>query len=161
MNLFNVVDELMKLSELEIDYETGEIDEEIEKKIEKLNFTYDKKMSNIWALLKNWGSEVDIIDNEVKRLNQRKTTLKNAIERLKKYAAQFLEPGKKWKSQNTTAEYSWRKSTKCIVCNENDLNSKYLVTTIRPDLNYIKNDIKSGVDVPGATLDEKQNLIIK
>lgn len=161
MTLYDIADELLNLQKLEVDEETGEIDLKIEEEIERLNFTKDKKIVNIWKLLKNWKGELDIFDSEIKRLSKRKATLTKYSDRLKSYVQQFLEPGKEWKSKDDVAWFKWRKSTACNVYAENLINDKYMITTKRPDLIEIKSQLKSGEEIDGVELITKQNLVIK
>ena len=161
LKLYEIVEELLKLEKTWVDFETGEINVELEKQLEQTKIDFDTKMENIWKILKNYDSEIKAIKAEVDRLNKRKKTLENTYERLKNYAAQGLEYGKKWMSKSGVAVYSWRKSSKLDIYNEKLIDEKYIIVTQRPDSIMIKNAIKSGEDIAGVKLIEGQNLQIK
>ena len=161
MKLYEIVKELEKLSENMIDYETGEINIDIEKKIEDLKLTYDEKLSNIWKLLKNMEAEEKALSYELKKLSNRKKAISNSFERLKTYASSCLEPGKIWKSENGLASFSWRESTKCEIFAPELIPEKYIELKREPIKSFIKDDLKSGIKIVGAKLIEQQNLVLK
>lgn len=163
LNLYQIVLELEQLSEKWVDYETGEINEDIEAQMDELKLTLDQKLSNIWSLLKNWDSEISALSGEIKKLTARKKALSNAFDRLKQYAASALEPGKAWKSkeENSVAAFGWRKSTSCDVFAENLVGDDYIEIVRKPNVAMIKDALKKGQAIPGAKLIDKMNLTIK
>lgn len=59
--------------------------EQVQLALQELTESFDNKALNIAKLTKEISAEVDAIDNEVKRLNDRKKSLQNKIEWFKSY----------------------------------------------------------------------------
>lgn len=161
MKLYEIIDELIMLEENWVDIETGEINETLEKRLDEVKIELDEKLENIWKVLKNYESQSTAIKNEIDKLNKRKKTIDNNFENLKRYASQALVPGKKWTSQSGLASYSWRKSTKCNIFDENKIDKDYYEIIKKINVASIKAAIKSGKEIDGAELIENQNLVIK
>ena len=97
---------------------------------------------------------------QIKIFTARKDSAKNKRESLKSYLAAFLQ-GKKW--QNSEVAISWRKSESVEVDDIDKLPEQYqrVVTTVEANKKQLKADLKSGVEVAGVRIIEKQNIQIK
>lgn len=161
MKLYEIIDELLFLENNWVDQETGEINEDLEKKLGEIHIEFGVKMESIWKILKNYDAQSKAIETEIEKLRKRKKTIDNNFENLKRYAGQALEPGKKWVSENGLAVYSWRKSTSTNIFAENLVEDEYIDIIRKPRAFDIKAAIKAGKTVSGAELIEKQNLVVK
>ena len=99
------------------------------------------------------------IKDEADKLTERRHILERKAERLKAYLASQM-PGEKFESPRVAI--SWRKSEAVRIIDESMIPLCFWKTPV-PQLDKVsvRATIKSGKDVPGATLEEKQNIQIK
>lgn len=119
------------------------------------------KVDAICRYIKNLQSDISQYDEEAKRLAARAKAAQKKLDSLTEYLAMHLEAGKK--ADVPSAQIRWRKSTVVSIPDETLLPMKFMKQTItqKPDKIAIKDILKSGGTVPGAMLEEKQNLSIK
>ena len=119
------------------------------------------KVDNICRYIKNLQSDMEQYKGEVDKLTARAVSAQKKIDSLKEYLAMHLEAGKK--ADVPSAQIRWRKSTVVSIPDEKQVPLCYMkqVITTKPDKLAIKDLLKAGKAVPGATLEEKQNLSIK
>ena len=138
--------------------ETGEIlDEE---KFNALEEERDKKIEGIGLMIKERAVLIEGIDAEMKRLRERKETLKNQNESTKDFLDHVLG-GKKFETERVRCMY--RKSKAVDVIDEGQVPEKYIKETVKtaPDKTAIKEAIQAGETVPGCELRESNNLSVK
>lgn len=140
------------------DEETGEILNEED--FEKLNEARDDKIEGIGLMIKNREALKDEIDNEIKRLRDRKLTLENQVENTKAFLARLLD-GQKF--ETARVRMSWRKSKAVEIADESILPDEYIVTktTTAPDKKKIKEALAEGKTIGGCNLRETNNLSVK
>lgn len=163
MNLFEIDDAIQRCVKLEsgdgfVDTETGElIDTEA---LDELVMERDKKIRNIACWIRNLESDENALAEQIKLFTARKNACKNKRESLKSYLAAFLQ-GKKW--QNSEVAISWQKSESVEVDDIDKLPEQYqrVVTTVEANKKQLKADLKSGIEVAGVRIIEKQNIQIK
>ncbi len=120
----------------------------------------DVKALNIACLIKNFRAEAEALKAEKTRLAKRQQAAERTIERLTTYLTSFIEPGLKLK--DARAAIGWRKSESVVLSvSPDDLPEEYVRIKREADLRLIKEDLKAGEDVPGASLEERQNLQIR
>lgn len=160
MTLYEINDSIQQL----IDPETGEIlDFEA---FQDLQLAMTDKMENIALWIKDLAAEENALGAEISALTERKRATKNKIERLKDYLAKFLsDSGGKFSTPKVAL--SFRKSLKVNVTpdflewaeKEGEVYLRYKAPEI--DLTEVKKALQSGVPLPFAELEERQNLQIK
>ena len=147
-----------------IDAETGEF---LEGKVEELLSQYEcdreLKIENIALYIKNLNAEAEAIKLEEKKLADRRKAKENKVARLEEYLANSLISNNETKFESARCSLSFRKSVKVIIADEKSLPVDYIKEKIEytADKTKIKKDLQRGVEIAGATLEEKQNLQIK
>lgn len=140
-----------------IDSETGEvIDEET---LTTLAMERDKKIENVACWIKNLDAEAQAIKAERDNLAKRQKSAESKSESLQKWLT-FVLNGENFKTGKCAVGF--RKST-TVEIDESLIDKKYMVekVTYVPDKAAIKKALKSGEEVSGAKLVEKQNVQIK
>ena len=120
-----------------------------------------EKLSNIWALIKNYSAEADALKAEKQRLAARQSTAERRADWLKQYVAYCIGEGTKWQSPDGSRQFGWRKSEAVVVSDVDAVPDAYCVFERRPLLSEIKKDLKSGAEIPGAVIEGRLNLQVK
>lgn len=111
--------------------ETPEEQEELTKQFQAIELAKADKVQNIGLLVKNWVSYAESIDEEIKRLQDRKKAYTNRIEWLKYYLLKNLDKPMKFPN----VEVGFRKSEAIIVDPAADLEAE---SKNYPDLIRVK-----------------------
>lgn len=140
-----------------VDSETGEIiDIEM---FDSLKMERDEKIESIALYIKDLKAEAEALRAEKLAFAERQKVAENKIESLKKYLAYALK-GQAFKS--TKAVVSFRKSQQVDVPDIYKLDENFLrYKEPEADKTAIKEAIKAGQTVKGATLIENTSVIIK
>lgn len=139
-----------------VDFETGEIIDA--DKLEQLQMQFSEKVEGIALWIKNLLAEAKMIKEEKDNLAARQKACENKAESLKKYLASALG-GEKFKTPKVSISY--RKSEAVEIEDVSLLSDEYLKFKPEADKAKIKEVLKSGNAVIGATLVEKNNIQIK
>ena len=140
-----------------IDMETGEIID-IDK-LNKLELERESKIEGVACWIKDLKAEAEALKNEKQALAERQKVAENKMESLKKYLAYALD-GKAFKT--TRASVSFRKSQAVEIADIYKLDENYLrYKEPEADKTAIKEALKAGKEVAGATLVENTSVIIK
>lgn len=160
MNLFNIDVEIERLSEHLIDEETGEINEEVMEQLDQLQMDREKKLENIGCLIKAKMAEAEAHDAEMKTQKKWRDSRLKEVDRLMAYAGLVLN-GEKF--ETTKVKFGWKKSTGVVIPDESLVPDEYcsFETERKPMKAEIKILLKSGEEVPGCFLEERNNLNIK
>lgn len=144
--------------EFEIDNETGEILNADE--LDNLKMERNQKIENIGLYFKSVSAEAEMVKAEAKNLTERYKRLENKAESLKKYLAYALQ-GEKFSTPRLAVSY--RKSESVEIGQDFVYNKKWceVSTTYKPDKKKLKDAIKSGKEIKGVKLIEKQNISVK
>lgn len=153
----------MKLYEIDeaimacIDAETGEIIDA--DKLDKLTMERDAKIENVALWIKDLKAEAEALKAEKMAFAERQKVAENKIESLKKWLAYALD-GQAYKS--VRASVSFRKSQAVEIADIYKLDENYLrYKEPEADKTAIKEALKAGKTVAGATLVENTSVIIK
>lgn len=167
-SIYNISNDLKKIYEdLDngngIDLETGEIKPEIMQQLSISRNELETKAVDYGYVIKAFDDEIDIIDREIERLEERKAYVKKNKERMKTIVSSAMEEFGINKIKSETLQLSFRKSESVDVFDESLVDDKFkkVKTEISLDKTAIKNAIKNGEDVQGAKIVEKNNLQIK
>ena len=162
MKLYEIPEEYRKVLEgVQVDEETGEIQgtDALVEFAGDLNET----IKNTGLYLFELDSEAQQIDAQIKRLKARKDGMKRRAETLKNLMLDAMTSTGLKKVQDPLVTVYLRKSTATIV-DEMDILPKDLLRVkieTSPDLVAIGKKLKAGEVVPGAHLEERQNVNIK
>lgn len=133
--------------------------------LESINEEITLKAKNIAVVLSNFDSNINILDNEIKRLQERKKREQAKQEFLKEYLKQNMERIGKTKIVTPTHTISIRKNPhKLIVEDESVIPATYTVIipqSYKIDTTSLKNALKAGEEIPGARLEQGTSLSIK
>ena len=162
MKLYEIPQEYRKVLEgVQVDEETGEIlgTDALVEFAGDLNET----IKNTGLYLFELDSEAQQIDAQIKRLKARKDGMKRRAETLKNLMLDAMTSTGLKKVSDPLVTVYLRKSTATIV-DEMDILPKDLLRVkveTSPDLVAIGKKLKAGEVVPGAHLEERQNVNIK
>lgn len=145
-----------------IDEETGELNMD---QMELAEGDFQAKAEAMLSIATDLKSDIEKIDAEIKRLNARKSALKNNDQRLRDYLRDNMQATGITKITCPLFTVTLRNPSVAVVVDNMDaLPDDYVSvkTTIAPNKNDIKKAIKEGVEIPGARLEEsKPSLLIK
>lgn len=152
MNLYEIDEQILSC----VDLDTGEvIDEEM---LDQLAMERDCKLENIACWIKNLKAEISAFKEEEKNLKTRREVLEHKQERLSNYLQKYLN-GSKFES--TKCKISYRKSEKVEVSNLDSIPEEFLKVTVEPKKSDIKQALKNGEAIEGATLVQTTSMTIK
>ena len=169
MTIYDIDNEFAtKMNELlEIfDEDTGEVTdidrfEELKKALDDLAEERKQKISNVACWYKSLVAEANAIKEEKQKLAKRQADCENKAENLKKYLEYALQ-GEKFKDARVNITYRPTKSVGFISDYDySKLPPEFQKVTIEPKKTEIKKAIESGVEIPGAFIEEKVSTIIK
>ena len=157
MTLYQINEQLRAIADgAEFDEETGEIFDE--QAIEALQISREEKLEGIACLIKEYKAMAAALKAEKDALDKRQTAEERKMEYWKKYLAFCMEEGERFKSAR--ASIGWRR-TKAVEVDEDLLPKEYLRVVTSPDKTAIKLAIERGEEVPGATIVQRNNVVIK
>ena len=140
-----------------VDLETGEIIDM--EQLDKLQMERDAKIENVACWIKELKAEAEALNAEKQAFAKRQKVAENKMESLKKWLAYALN-GQAFKA--TRASVSFRKSQAVEIADIYKLDENYLrYKEPEADKTAIKEAIKAGKTVAGATLVENTSVIIK
>jgi len=164
LSLYAINDEYTAAVQLALEYASendGVLPEFWEAELDKLAGTMDEKRISCAHVYKNFCAEAEAIKAEEKKLAARRKTAEAAAERIKAYITAYTPAG--MKIEAPTVSIGWRKSSECIVDNVNQLPAEYKeqITEWKIDKMGIKAAAKGGTVIPGARIENHQNIQIK
>lgn len=167
MKLHEIVKEGLELEQLfnsQIDEETGEIKDygtivELEDEWKKL---LEDKSGKIIQFIKIKEGEINVVDEEIKRLQAIKKREEKKVENFKNYIKHQMLIGGIEDITTPLGKISFRKSVETII-DENIIDKKYgtLEQTWKFNKTELKKIIASGQEIEGVKLVENKNLQIK
>ena len=142
-----------------VDEETGEITEDFAL-LDELQIEREQKIENSGLYIKNLAAEIESLKAEEKALYERRKSKEKHAEWLKGYLTYSLAGAK---FETPKLALSFRKSVVVDVADVDKLPEEFkrVKTTVDADKTALKEALKGGAVIDGATLDEKQNLQIK
>lgn len=154
--LYELTGQFLDIYNLELDEET---------KLDTLdsidwNSDYENKVENYIKVMKNIDADVEARKNEIKRL----TELNKADEKKKDHLKETLSISMALTGHERVDtplfKVSFRKS-QAVEVDETVLPESYKVATWKPDKKRLKEDLKNGLEIVGASLVERKNLSIR
>jgi len=141
----------------------GEITPELETALTINKEQLQSKAVDYCYVIKSLESDCEQIDNEIARLNKLKKVRSNLTDRLKNTVSSAMELYEVEKIETPLIKLSFRNSESVEITNEQQLDAKFIVTktVTTPDKKAIKDAIKNGELVCGATISYNKNLQIR
>lgn len=142
--------------------EDGTISDEDYATLEMWQEERKAKLENIAVYYKELVALEEALENEAKKLLERAKTAERRAEWFKRYLATSMIANGDTELQTSRCTLSFRKSEKVVV-NEDQLPRKYFVEKINytPDKKTLKELLKKGETISGASLEVTQNIQIK
>ena len=162
MNIYNIQSEYQQLVNQLIE-NGGELTPELELALQINKDNFHSKSENYGYITKQFDGEMDIIDNEIKRLQQAKRSREKTIQRLKDTIELAMLTFDVDKIETPLIKISFRKSESVEVTDVNDLPNEFKVikVTESADKLKIKDALKSGMFIEGCSIKTNRNLQIK
>lgn len=148
--------ELAALADIE------EMQEAVTDTLEAVEGEFNDKAQALTTVLLNLNSDVDAIDNEIKRLQARKTTIVNRQNSMKDYLRENMERCDIKKISCPLFTITCAKGRETVVIDdENILPTDYLAieTKTKPKKTEITKALKEGLEIPGAHLERTKSSI--
>jgi len=141
----------------------GEITPEQENELAITKESLETKGRSYGYVIKSLETDIDVIDAEIKRLSALKSSRNKIIDRMKETVSNAMQMFEIDKLETPTLKISFRKSESVEVPNIDLLDKEFVVEKITYSANKtaIKEAIKLGVTVVGATLNVNKNIQIK
>jgi hypothetical protein len=141
----------------------GELTSEVMEALQINEQQLQSKAIDYSYVIKQLDSDCEQIDAELKRLQQLKKVRTNLAERLKDTISNAMNLYEVEKIETPLIKLSFRNSESVEITNEKQLDACFIVTKTvsTPDKKAIKDAIKSGAFVEGATISYNKNLQIK
>ena len=141
----------------------GEITPELETALTINKEQLQSKAVDYCYVIKQLDYDCEQIDNEIARLNKLKKVRSNLTDRLKNTVSSAMQLYEVEKIETPLIKLSFRNSESVEITNEQQLDACFIVTktVTTPDKKAIKDAIKNGEVVCGATISYNKNLQIK
>lgn len=167
MRLYDINEQIEQLLN-QVD-DDGCLPESVFAEIADLQIAESEKIEAIACFIKDLRAESAEIAEEAKRLQARKKAKESKQERLEEYLAGYLQSTGKSKFETSRVVLSFRKSEAVDVLDEDavikfadqHIDMGLVKTKAEVVKTAIKAAIKSGTDVPGAAIVERQSLQVK
>lgn len=158
-SLYKIDNEILQVLE-SCNPTTGEIDAEA---FDTLALDRTNKQQNVIYFVKDLEVSVDAIDTEIKRLKAMKDTITSRSEWLKTYLKESMEKFNETELTFGVHKLKIKNNPPALVITDDSLipgEFKTQITETKIDKNMIKAQIKLGIDVAGASLQNSTRLEI-
>ena len=154
--LYELTGQFLDIYNLELDEET---------KLDTLDSIdwqtdYEEKVENYIKVIKNIESDVEARKAEIKRLTELNKADEKKKEHLKETLSTSMQLTGHERVDTPLFKVSFRKS-QAVEVDELVLPESYKVATWKPDKKRLKEDLKNGLEIIGASLVERKNLSIR
>ena len=162
MNIFKIQAEYQQIVNELID-NGGQLTTDLELALQITNDNFHSKSENYAFITRQFNAEINIINEEVKRLEQSRKVREKAINRLKTNIEMAMITFEVDKIETPLIKISFRKSESVEVEDINTLPALYKVVKVSEsaDKLKIKDAIKSGILIEGCSIKTNRNLQIK
>jgi autotransporter translocation and assembly factor TamB len=157
MTLFEIKDQYLTLMGMDLDEVT------LRDTLESLDGDLEDKADNIAYLIKSLKCEAEAIKGEAKTLQERAKAKEIKADKLTQYLFDTMKQLDKPKIETARNVLSIKKNPVSVVTLDGFYHDEYMneVVEIRLDKAKLKEDLKAGVVVDGAWLEQKERLEVK
>lgn len=154
--LYELTGQFLDIYNLELDEET---------KLDTLDSIdwqtdYEEKVENYIKVMKNLEADVEARKAEIKRLTELNKADEKKNDHLKETLSTSMQLTGHERVDTPLFKVSFRKS-QAVEVDELVLPESYKVATWKPDKKRLKEDLKNGLEIVGASLVERKNLSIR
>lgn len=146
-----------------ITQEDGELDQSYIDTLESIDEALDVKADNYVGVIKSLTSDSEAIDNEIKRLRQRKTSYEKHIKAMKESLQNMMEETGKTKFKTALNSYNIQNNPPSLNVLDEKLIPKDYWISQAPKLN--KKDalaeLKEGKEIPGVEVKQTRSLRVR
>lgn len=121
---------------------------------------YEEKIENCIKVVKNKEANMEARNNEIKRLTELNKVDERVNKRIKEAVKDSLLLTGRDRVDTSLFKVSFRKS-EAVEVDDLLLPEAYKVATWKPDKKRLKEDLKNGLEIVGASLVERKNLSIR
>jgi len=159
-SLFNLKDNYKQVYELIADQEDEQI---LKDTLDSINDALEDKADGYVAVIKSLETDNNAIDEEIKRLKQRKTSNENGIKRLKETLQQVMEETGKEKFKTALNSYSIANNPPSLEVKDENVVPKEFFTEQEPKLNKkeLLKAVKEGLEIEGIELKQSRSLRVR
>ncbi len=158
--LFNLKDDYKQVYDLIAEQGDEQV---LNDTLASINDALEDKADGYVAVIKSLDSDNTAIDEEIKRLQQRKTTNKNGIDRLKETLKETMESTGKTKFKTALNSYNIQNNPPSLNVLDEKLIPKDYWISQAPKLN--KKDalaeLKEGKEIPGVEVKQTRSLRVR
>ena len=159
-SLFILKDNYKQVYELVADQEDEQI---LKDTLDSINDALEDKADGYVAVIKSLETDNNAIDEEIKRLKQRKTSNENGIKRLKETLQQVMEETGKEKFKTALNSYSIANNPPSLEVKDKNVVPKEFFTEQEPKLNKkeLLKAVKEGLEIKGIELKQSRSLRVR
>ncbi|MDN2948381.1 siphovirus Gp157 family protein [Streptococcus suis] len=125
------------------------------------NDNFINKIEGYIKVIKNLDADEAVVDEEIKRLQNRKKAIRTKKQYLKGSVQYAMEVTGNERVKTALFSITVAKNQPSVVVDEELLPKKYFVQKLIPDKTAIKESLKAGKKVRGAMLQESRSLRIR
>ena len=157
MTLFEIKEQFKALMEMDLDEVT------LRDTLEGLQGDLEDKADNIAYIVKTLKAEADAIKVEAKTLQERAKAKLNKADWFTQYLFEAMKQLEKTKIETARNVLSIKKNPASVKTVEDFYNDEYMnkVVEVKLDKAKLKEDLKAGIKVDGARLEQKERLEVK
>lgn len=158
MNLFQLTQSYQEVLSLAEQIDEGTLKDTLD----SINEAIDVKVENTAYVIKTLEANVAVIDIEAKRLAAMKSAQTNNIKNLKLYIQESMEKVGLDKVQGKTIKVAIQNNPQSVrVSNEQALTTYLVEQPSKLDKKSLLADLKSGMEIDGAELQQTRSIRIK
>lgn len=153
---------LYEITEAYVSLEENYDGENLKEMLDSIKDEFNLKAENIVKVIKNLDGDIEALKNEEKRLADKRRSLEKQKEDLKEYLFYNMQATNSKKIKAGIFDINIQKNPQSIkIIDEAIIPEKYKIASYRLDKQALKNDLKDGVEIEGASLEQKEGLRIR
>lgn len=158
MNLFELTQKYQNVLEI-----AEQLDEEtLKDTLDSIDDAINVKIENTAYVIKSLESNITVIDEEIKRLSAMKSAQTNNIRNLKEYMQNAMESVGLEKVEGKLIKVSIQNNPQSVKIENEEALQNYMVEQPKKlDKRSLMEDLKKGIEVEGAELQQKRSIRIK
>lgn len=144
-----------------IDEETGEILPETYIRLKEVQSDFDSKCIDLTKYIKSMQAESDAVEKEQRLMSDRKKKLDKKVQCIKKYLLEQMQSMNISEVKNDQFVIKIRKNPPSVDKDNMDqslIPYEYKKMSFTWDIQKINQDLRNGIEIPGATLVNKCSL---
>ncbi|EHL5881595.1 TPA: siphovirus Gp157 family protein [Listeria monocytogenes] len=130
--------------------------------LESIDDELETKAENVAFVIKELEGQSLVLETETKRLAKRKNTINNNVKRLKQSLFDAMITAKKQKIKTNLFTLDIRKNPPSVIVEDESKLLNYLIEQPKKlDKTKLGDDLKKGIEVPGAKIIQTERLQIR